>query len=94
MTTDALEQKKLDERKEPKTARLFKNGSSQAVRLPKAFRFEGEQVFIRKEGDEVILSPFKSRTEMLIESLEMFDDDIHLERNQPTWVEEREPLDP
>ena len=32
------------------------NGSSQAVRLPKAFRFEGEYVYIRRQGDEVILS--------------------------------------
>ena len=38
-------------------AKLFANGRSQAVRLPKAFRFEGNAVFIRKEGDEVILSP-------------------------------------
>ena len=32
------------------------NGSSQAVRLPKAFRFEGEYVYIRRQGNEVILS--------------------------------------
>ena len=37
-------------------AKLFMNGSSQAVRLPKAFRFEGEYVYIRRQGDEVILS--------------------------------------
>jgi antitoxin VapB len=38
-------------------ARIFKNGRSQAVRLPKNFRFEGDVVFIRKKGDDVILSP-------------------------------------
>ena len=38
------------------TAKLFKTGRSQAVRLPKAFRFEGKEVFIRKEGNSVILS--------------------------------------
>ncbi len=37
-------------------AKLFTTGRSQAVRLPKAFRFEGKEVFIRKEGDCVILS--------------------------------------
>ena len=37
-------------------AKLFMNGRSQAVRLPKEFRFEGNDVYIRKEGDEVILS--------------------------------------
>ena len=38
------------------TAKLFNTGRSQAVRLPKAFRFEGKEVFIRKEGANVILS--------------------------------------
>ena len=40
-----------------KTAKLFKNGESQAVRLPKEFQFSTDEVFIRKEGEEVILSP-------------------------------------
>ncbi len=40
----------------PQTAKLFNTGRSQAVRLPKAFRFEGKEVFIRKEGECVILS--------------------------------------
>jgi len=38
------------------TAKLFKTGRSQAVRLPKEFRFEGTEVFIRREGNNVILS--------------------------------------
>ena len=38
-------------------AKLFSHGGSQAVRLPKAFRFEGSEVVIRKEGDRVILEP-------------------------------------
>lgn len=38
-------------------AKLFKNGRSQAVRLPKQFRFEGGEVKIRKEGNKVILEP-------------------------------------
>ena len=39
-------------------AKLFLNGRSQAVRLPKAFRFEGlTEVFIERDGDRVILSP-------------------------------------
>ena len=40
-------------------AKLFKNGRSQAVRLPKAFRFEGTEVIIRKQGDQVILEPMR-----------------------------------
>jgi antitoxin VapB len=39
------------------TAKLFKHGGSQAVRLPKAFRFEGKEVTIEKRGDEVVLKP-------------------------------------
>lgn len=39
------------------TAKLFMNGRSQAVRLPKEFRFEGDEVSIRREGDAVILEP-------------------------------------
>ena len=40
-----------------RTAKIFMNNRSQAVRLPKDFRFSVSEVFIRKEGDEVILSP-------------------------------------
>lgn len=39
------------------TAKLFKNGRSQAVRLPRAFRFSGTEVYIEKRGDEVVLRP-------------------------------------
>ncbi|HUZ14251.1 MAG TPA: AbrB/MazE/SpoVT family DNA-binding domain-containing protein [Caulobacteraceae bacterium] len=38
-------------------AKLFNHGGSQAVRLPKEFRFQGKEVAIRKEGDRVILEP-------------------------------------
>ena len=40
-----------------KTAKLFRNGNSQAVRLPREFRFEGDEVRIRREGDAVVLEP-------------------------------------
>lgn len=39
------------------TAKLFRHGGSQAVRLPKPFRFEGREVLIERRGDEVVLSP-------------------------------------
>ncbi|MGF1455632.1 MAG: antitoxin [Alphaproteobacteria bacterium] len=42
------------------TAKLFMNGRSQAVRLPKAFRFEGEAVRIRRKGRQVILEPLET----------------------------------
>ena len=43
------------------TAKLFRNGRSQAVRLPKEFRFDGEEVEVRRDGDRVILEPSKHR---------------------------------
>jgi antitoxin VapB len=42
-----------------KTARLFQNGRSQAVRLPKEFRFKGEEVRISRDKDRVILEPME-----------------------------------
>jgi antitoxin VapB len=43
-----------------KTARVFKQGNSQAVRLPKEFRFQEGEIYIRKQGDTVILIPKKA----------------------------------
>jgi antitoxin VapB len=42
-------------------AKLFTHGGSQAVRLPKAFRFEGAEVTVRREGDAVILEPVAAK---------------------------------
>ena len=38
-------------------AKIFMNGRSQAVRLPKEFRFDCDEVFVRKQGDDVVISP-------------------------------------
>lgn len=43
------------------TAKLFTTGGSQAVRLPKEYRFEGTEVFIHKEGKAVIIEPKSKR---------------------------------
>ena len=43
-----------------KTAKVFKQGNSQAVRLPKEFRFKDDEIFIRKQGDTVLLIPKKT----------------------------------
>ena len=51
------------------TAKLFMNGRSQAVRLPKGFRFEGEEVFVKKVGNAVVLLPRQRSWETLYESL-------------------------
>jgi antitoxin VapB len=41
------------------TAKLFKNGRSQAIRLPKEFRFKGTEVKIRKDGEKIIIEPIE-----------------------------------
>ena len=43
------------------TAKLFTHGHSQAVRLPKEFRFEGTEVRVSKVGDKVILEPIEKK---------------------------------
>jgi antitoxin VapB len=48
-------------RREADTARLFTSGGSQAVRLPKAYRFEGSEVLIWRDGDRVVLQPLPKR---------------------------------
>ena len=67
------------------TAKLFPNGQSQAVRIPKEFRFENQsEVFIAKEGEAIILFPKESRFNILFESLDKFSDDFMLKREQPS----------
>ncbi len=61
-----------------KTAKLFQNGQSQAVRLPKEFRFEGSQVYIQQVGNAVVLLPYAKPWDALFESLELFTDDFAL----------------
>ena len=73
-----------------KTAKLFMNGQSQAVRLPKEFRFEGKEVFIKKVGDAVVLMPYKHPWQSLVDSLGEFTEDFLTERRQPAEQQERE----
>jgi antitoxin VapB len=47
----------VQEARMPKIAKIFMNNRSQSVRIPKEFQFSTKEVYIRKEGDEVILSP-------------------------------------
>ncbi len=66
------------------TAKLFKNGQSQAVRLPKEFRFEGEQVYLKKIGNAVLLLPIKNSWKPLLDSLDEFSGDFMTDREQPS----------
>ncbi len=64
-------------------AKLFQNGQSQAVRLPKAFRLAGKEVYIKKVGKITILLPIKNPWEPLLNSLNQFSDDFMNTRAQP-----------
>lgn len=64
------------------TAKLFINGRSQAVRLPKEFRFEGDEVFIKRVGDAVVLLP-RHGWGTLFAALDAFEPGFRLEREQP-----------
>ena len=75
-----------------KTAKLFKNGQSQAVRLPKEFRMIGEEVYIEKQGEAIVLLPKEKSWESLFESLNHFEKDFKIERNQPIEEQKREPM--
>jgi antitoxin VapB len=66
-----------------KTAKLFRNGQSQAVRLPKEFRFQGDEVYIRKSGNAVILIPLVNSWASLVGSVDKFTQDFLAERAQP-----------
>ncbi len=71
------------------TAKLFMNGRSQAVRLPKGFRFEGEEVFVKKVGNAVVLLPRRHSWGALYGSLGAFSEDFMEERGQPAGDQER-----
>ncbi len=64
------------------TAKLFKNGRSQAVRLPKEYRFPGSKVYLRRVGKGVLLLPEEGSWDTLIEGASLFADDFLPERNQ------------
>ena len=65
------------------TAKIFINGRSQAVRLPKEFRFSGSDVFIKKIGKIVLLIPKDDPWASLADSLDQFTDDYMETRDQP-----------
>ena len=75
------------------TAKIFQNGQSQAVRLPKEFRFENlKEVFIKKVNGNVVLIPKSDKRvwETMFDNLDQFSDDFLTKRDEPK--QEREDL--
>ncbi|HQL72073.1 MAG: SpoVT / AbrB like domain protein [Planctomycetes bacterium ADurb.Bin126] len=73
-------------------AKVFWNGASQAVRLPKEFRFEGDEVCVKRVGAAVILYPKGSEWELMDEAIGQVDEDFMADRNQPRGPDRRKHL--
>ncbi len=80
---------------QPARAKLFLHGRSQAVRLPKEFRFEGTEVFVRRVGADVVLSSqAKAPIQNLLDALNEFEPAFTLHRAQPAHTDVRADLLP
>jgi antitoxin VapB len=75
------------------TAKLFWHGRSQAVRLPKQFRFEGKTVRIRRHGKAVILEPLADDWSWLDAIVGKLDKEVSEAINEPVEQQERPALD-
>ena len=76
------------------TAKLFTNGRSQALRLPKEFRFNGSEVYVQKLGDSLIIVPKDKEWDTFLEGIKGFTDDYFeaLESRHDDLPPERETL--
>ena len=72
------------------TAKVFPNGRSQAVRLPKEFRFDDDEVYIARLGSAVVLMPKRASWDVLFEAVDGFTNDFMETREQPTGQQSRE----
>ena len=73
------------------TAKLFKHGRSQAVRLPKAFRFDGAEVSVTRLGDRVILAPLSTARDVPWSVIDAIDDGPFMQdgRDQPAMPDDQ-----
>jgi antitoxin VapB len=76
------------------TAKIFINGRSQAIRLPKAYRFEGKEVYIKRTSEGVLLIPKdNSIWDVWEKNLNKYEEPFVENRNQPESQQERAGLD-
>ncbi|WP_153111281.1 antitoxin [Propionivibrio limicola] len=73
-------------------ARIFQSGNSQAVRLPKDFRFDAEEVEIFRRGDEVVLRPVRINAAAVFDALTALPDDLLSEERQTPPPQARKDL--
>ncbi len=74
------------------TAKIFQNGSSQAVRLPKECRFVGDEVYVKKVGTAVMLYPKNQVWETFLNGLDSFSEDFLAEGRDQGVQQPRESL--
>lgn len=74
------------------TAKLFENGRSQAVRLPKECQFNGDEVAVNKIGDIVILMPKDNKWSGFLKSLSLFSEDFMTDGRGENSLQERDAL--
>ena len=74
------------------TAKIFENGGSQAVRLPKEYRFDSNEVSVNKIGNIVLLSPKLDKWESVLQAIDMFSEDYMADGRADQKVQEREEL--
>jgi antitoxin VapB len=74
------------------TARLFIDGKSQAVKLPKGYKFRGENVYVQKVGEAVILVPVDKDWEVFMHGLNSFSDDFMSDGRLQVVDQERDGL--
>jgi len=74
------------------TAKVFENGRSQAVRLPKECRFNTDEVSINRIGDIVLLIPKTNKWRSFIQAIDMFSDDFMQDGRDDATGQERETL--
>ncbi len=74
------------------TAKIFENGRSQAVRLPKEYRFSEDEILINKIGDIVMLIPKSSKWKGFLTGLGLFSDDFMADGRERQAEQERESL--
>jgi len=72
---------------------VFHSGNSQAVRLPKEFRFREDRVYVRRLGDAVILLPYSDPWRSLLDAVDLFSDDFMRTREQGEVEEREEPFE-
>ena len=74
------------------TAKIFENGRSQAVRLPKECRFNTDEVAVNRIGDIVLLMPKTNKWSSFMQAIDMFSDDFMENGRDDGKVQERDEL--